>query len=122
MLSEYEIERRDRIARNHDTLVALGLGDTSCFILPPSSSEAESKQTKRRLKTKRRLCSSKDSPTGAAVRKSSRLLGATQDQTARSDLRRVPVVHAWHQAVFEVRENTYASSACAGAAHTNGSV
>jgi hypothetical protein len=46
MLSEYEIERRDRIARNHDTLVALGLGDTSCFILPPSSSGAESKQTK----------------------------------------------------------------------------
>jgi len=108
-LSAYEMERQERIARNHKTLVSLGLADTAGWIATPTKEDGVERKVAKRPRGERAR------GRVDAVRKSTRLPG--QRTVALSDGRSdrasaattakytIPpsVCVPWEQAVFQVR-------------------
>ena len=95
MESEYELERRARIVRNHETLALLGLSAKSGLIAGIAAGEGQ----------KKRKDHAGEGP--MAVRKSARLLsrGEASDTPGESNAE-VPVsasVASWEQKVFQVQ-------------------
>jgi len=107
-LSAYEMERQERIARNHKTLVSLGLADTVGWIATPKGDGLERKAAKR-------LRGERARGMVDAVRKSTRLPGqrtvvlsdgrSDRASAATTAKYTIPpsVCVPWEQAVFQVR-------------------